>query len=134
MELHFQSRMLPALFRRCTALPISSQCQQLVSLAAFRTHRLLPESTGGSNTLISTDTPNPGSARRDIRTFSRKRNIFLDPAAADDSSKSLTVRIRTHSILIYLIHNIEFIQHVVITEPDLLSLFFSGVVRQQPLQ
>lgn len=95
--------MLPALFRRCSALSVSAQCQQLVSLAAFRTRRLLPEAIGGSNTFASTGIPAPGSARRDIRAFSRKRNIFLDPAAADENLNSLTVSIRAHLNLIYKI-------------------------------
>jgi hypothetical protein len=96
MELHCQSRMLPALFRRCTAFSISSPCQQLVSLAAFRTHRLLSEPLGGSITAVSIDMLAPGSARRDIRTFSRKRNIFLDPTTGDENLKTLTVRITTY--------------------------------------
>lgn len=92
MELQCQSRMLPALFRRCTALSISSPCQQLVSLAAFRTHRLLSEPLVGSSIVSCTDSAASGSNRRDIRVFSRKRNIFLDPAARDENLNSLTVR------------------------------------------
>ena len=91
MELQCRSRMLPALFRRCTALSVSSTCQQLVSLATFRTHRLLPEPLVGSTTTTVAVLPATSSTRRDIRAFSRKRNIFLDPAERDENLKTLTV-------------------------------------------
>ena len=90
MNVQTQKAMLPTMLRRCSAWSISSPCQQLVSLAAFHSHRLLELPARG---LELTTQPTYGTFRREVRAFSRKRNIFLDPSERDETMNSLTVRI-----------------------------------------
>lgn len=88
MNVQTHKAMLPTLLRRCTALCISQPCQQLVSLTAFHAHRL---SELSARNYTAPNQATYGTSRREVRAFSRKRNIFLDPSERDETMNSLTV-------------------------------------------